>query len=77
MTALLQFIFPLSVVQTAVLALAVAAAVALSPWVLAGTVNLFIYIVRRTVEVIRCCRECDEYDSEWMDAAKYEELTVQ
>lgn len=73
MNALIQIVSPLTVVQTAMVALGAAAVVIISPQVIVATVRLCVALARRAAQNLRGCSEREVYDPLWMDAELYEQ----
>ncbi len=67
--ALINFLAPLSVAETAAFALGVVGVIFISPHIIAGCIA---YTVRRLREIGRTCTDREVFISEWMDAELFD-----
>ena len=65
MQTMIDLLAPLSVAQTAAVALGIVTAVIISPGIIIDTV---VGIVRRVREIARTCTDREAFDPDWMDA---------
>lgn len=73
MTALINFIAPLTPAQTGALALAIVAAIVLAPHIIVCGARMIILIGEDLVNTLRHKDE-EEFDPAWMDWDKYQQL---
>lgn len=71
MQTMIDLLAPLSVAQTAAVALGIVTAVIISPGIIIDTV---VGIVRRVREIARTCTDSEAFDPDWMDAEAVDRL---
>lgn len=71
MQTMIDLLAPLSVAQTAAVALGIVAAVIISPGII---IDAAADIVRRVREIARTCTDRETFDPDWMDAEAVDRL---
>lgn len=71
MQTMIDLLAPLSVAQTAAVALGIVAAVIISPSII---IDAIVGIVRRVREIARTCTDRETFAPDWMDAEAVDRL---